>query len=390
MNFTNPYNDDEKKENGVYYTPEDISLVMSLRSKLFDDGKGIWLDPCCGLGVLAITLASIQDDPVEFIQNRLVINEKDENQLNIALSNFQEKFGVVPRHFNEDFLKYDFDIDYIIMNPPYFKYKESDIYAYFIEKACRTTKGFISINPTSFTNGVKFQKTRRLLLEYPSLTIYHFDNIPGQIFEDAKVRVSILIAHKNTEERKTTGQIRWKRKLRQSMIENLDSKLSDAIFNENIFYKTFPNTVQYIHSGEKLQDYLVSNSEFPLFVSNSPRYFISASSQMMDRTGQIKIYLKDSDSFKKALIMLNSSYLYWWWKICDSSLSLTKKTLVSLPWVDFDYDHEIINRILQSEQTNKVYKKNAGKLQENIKHPKELVSSLNSLFLHEEFIKLHD
>ena len=111
---------------------------------------------------------------------------------------------------------------------------------------------------------------------------------------------------------------------------------------------------------------------------------------MMDRTGQIKIYLKDSDSFKKALIILNSSYLYWWWKICDSSLSLTKKTLVSLPWVDFDYDQEIINRILQSEQTNKVYKKNAGKLQENIKHPKELVSSLNSLFLHEEFIKLHD
>lgn len=390
MNFTNPYNDDKKKENGVYYTPEDISLVMSSRTKLFDDGKGVWLDPCCGLGVLAITLASIQDNPIEFIQNRLVINEKDETQLNIALSNFQEKFGVVPRHFNEDFLDYNFDIDYIIMNPPYFKYKESDIYAYFIEKACKTTKGFISINPTSFTNGVKFQKIRRSLLEYPSLTIYHFDNIPGQIFEDAKVRVSILIAHKNTEERKTTGQIRWKCKLRQGMIENLDSKLSDAIFNENIFYKTFPNTVQYIHSEERLEDYLVSNSEFPLFVSNSPRYFISASSQMMDRTGQIKIYLKDSDSFKKALIMLNSSYLYWWWKICDSSLSLTKKTLVSLPWVNFEYNQEIIDRILQSEQINKVYKKNAGKLQENIKHPKDLISKLNSLFLHEEFIKLHD
>lgn len=390
MNFTNPYNDDKKKENGVYYTPEDISLVMSSRTKLFDDGKGIWLDPCCGLGVLAITLASIQDNPIEFIQNRLVINEKDETQLNIALSNFQEKFGVVPRHFNEDFLDYNFDIDYIIMNPPYFKYKESDIYAYFIDKACKTTKGFISINPTSFTNGVKFQKIRRFLLEYPSLTIYHFDNIPGQIFEDAKVRVSILIAHKSTEERKTTGQIRWKCKLRQGMIENLDSKLSDAIFNENIFYKTFPNTVQYIHSREKLQDYLVSNSEFPLFVSNSPRYFISASSQMMDRTGQIKIYLKDSNSFEKALIMLNSSYLYWWWKICDSSLSLTKKTLVSLPWVNFEHNQEIIDTILQSEQINKVYKKNAGKLQENIKHPKDLISKLNSLFLHEEFIKLHD
>jgi len=174
------------------------------------------------------------------------------------------------------------------------------------------------------------------------------------------------------------------------MIESLDTNLSDTIFNEKVFYKTFPNTVQYIHDGEKLENYLVSNSEFPLFVSNSPRYFISASSQIMDRNGQIKIYLKDSDSFKKALIMLNSSYLYWWWKTCDSSLSLTKKTLLSLPWINFEYDDNIINVILHSEQMNKVYKKNAGKLQENIKHPKELISNLNSLFLHDGFIKLHD
>jgi hypothetical protein len=229
-----------------------------------------------------------------------------------------------------------------------------------------------------------------VLLNFFYKPIYHFDNIPGKIFEDAKVRVSIIVAHQVGEERKTTGQIRWKSKLRKSMIEGLDTNLSDAMFNEKFFYKTFPNTGQYIHDGEKLEDYLVFNSEFPLFVSNSPRYFISASSQIMDRNGQIKIYLKDSDSFKKALIMLNSSYLYWWWKTCDSSLSLTKKTLLSLPWIDFEYDDNIIDTILHSEQMNKVYKKNAGKLQENIKHPKELISNLNSLFLHDGFIKLHD
>jgi predicted RNA methylase len=390
MNFTNPYNNEQKKENGVYYTPEDISMFMSIRTKLFDDGKGIWLDPCCGLGILAISLASIQDDPKEFILNRLIINEKDEKQLKIALSNFQEKFGVVPKSMNQDFLEFNFEVDYIIMNPPYFKFKESDIYAYFIEKACKTTKGFVSINPTSYTNGIKFRNTRKLLLNYTSLTSYHFDNIPGHIFEDAKVRVSILIAHNKKEERKTTGQIRWKSKLRKNMIENIDDKLSLGIFSENIFYKTFPNTIQYIKDEKKLKDYLVPNSEFPLFVTNSPRYFITASTQVMDRKGQIKIYLKDFDSYNKALIMLNSSYLYWWWKISDSSLSLTKKTLLSLPWIDFDYSKTIIDRIINSEEVNKVYKKNAGKLQENIKHPKELISDLNFLFLDKEFIKLHD
>lgn len=390
MNFKNPYNEEEKKQNGVYYTPEDISKIMSVRTKSFDDGKGVWLDPCCGLGILAITLASIQDNPVEFIQNRLIINEKDKTQLDIALSNFRELFGVVPKSFNEDFLEFNFECDYIIMNPPYFKFKDSDIYAYFIDKACKITKGFVTINPISFTNGVNFKKTRTLLLGFDSITLYHFDNIPGQIFDDAKVRVSIIVTHNEVNERKTTGQIRWKTKNRNKMLSDLDTYLSDGIFTEEIFYKTLPNTKQYITNNKTLKDYIVPHSNFPLYVTNSPRYFITASTEILDRTGQIKIYLKDSDSYKKSIIMLNSSYLYWWWRTSDSSLSLTKKTLLSLPWVDFNYTEDIIEKVIESQQNNKVYKKNAGKLQENIKHPKELIIELNSLFLTEDFIKFHD
>jgi predicted RNA methylase len=390
MNFKNEYTEKEKKENGVFYTPEDISIFMSKKTKLFDDGNGIWLDPCCGLGVLSIMLASIQDDPIEFIKNRLIINEKDDKQLKIALSNFKEKFGVVPKSFNEDFLTYNFNVDYIIMNPPYFKYKENDIYAYFLEKACKISKGFISINPISFTNGEKFKTTRQNLLKYDSITLYHFDNIPGRIFNDALVRVSIIITHNKLKEKKTTGQIRWKSGHRKQMLATIDEHLSDAFFNENIFYKTTPNTKQYINVEKILKDYIVPNSNYPIYVTNSPRYFITASSVMLDRKGQIIIYMKDFDSYNKALIMLNSSYLYWWWRTLDSSLSLTKKTLLSLPWIDFEYENELIDKIFNSEQNNKVYKKNAGKLQENIKHPKKLILELNSKFLIEDFIKLHD
>lgn len=390
MNFKNPYNKNEKKDNGVYYTPEDISIFMSVRTKLFDDGVGIWLDPCCGLGILSITLASIQEDPVNFVKNRLIINEKDEYQLNIALSNFKEKFGVTPKSFCGDFLEHDFEYDYVIMNPPYFKYKESDIYAYFIEKVCNKSKGFVSINPISFTNGVNFKTIREKILNYKSITLYHFDNIPGHIFDDAKARVSIVVAHNCSEERKTTGQIRWKSKDREHMLSSIDNNLSEGIFNKNIFYKTVPNTKKYINSKNPLKNYLVPNSNYPLFVTNSPRYFITASSSQLDRKGQIKIYMKDLDSYNKALIMLNSSYLYWWWRTSDSSLSLTKKTLISLPWIDFEYNNEIVEKIFVSETQNKVYKKNAGKLQENIKHPKQLVIELNSLFIDKEFIKFHD
>jgi type I restriction-modification system DNA methylase subunit len=390
MNFNNPYNDDEKKENGVYYTPQDVSIVIAERAKIVDDGKGIWLDPCCGLGILSITMASIQDDPIDFITNRLIINEIDKNQLQIALSNFKEKFGVVPRSFNENFLEYNFDEDFIIMNPPYFKYEDSDIYAHFIEKACRTTNGFVSINPVSFTNGKNFQRTRNMILQFSSITLYHFDNIPGQIFKDAKVRVSIIVTHNKNSERKTTGQIRWKSEHRKEMLCNLDDNLSEGVFTDNIFYKTLPNTKQYISAEKKLKDFVVENSEYPIFVTNSPRYFITASTEILDRKGQIKIYMKDLDSYYKAIVLLNSSYLYWWWRTSDSSLSLTKKTLLSLPWVDVNYDIKIINKILESQLNNKVYKKNAGKLQENIKHPKELLKELNSLFLTENFIDFHN
>jgi type I restriction-modification system DNA methylase subunit len=294
MIFENHYTKEEKKENGVYYTPNDIALFMAEKAKNIDDGCGVWLDPCCGLGVLSIYLASIQDDPVEFVKNRLIINEKDPKQLKIAIENFLEKFGVSPKSFNEDFLNFDFNQDFVIMNPPYFKYKENDIYAYFLNKVCKTSKGFVSINPVSFTNGEKFAEIRKNILSYKSINLYHFDNIPGSIFRDAKVRVSIISTHNNSNEHKTTGFIRWKTKDREKMIKNLDKNLSDAVFTENIFYKTTKKTKHLINNELTLKDYIVESSEFPIFVTNSPRYFITASSTQLDRKGQIKIFLKDS------------------------------------------------------------------------------------------------
>ena len=309
MNFNNVYDVEKRKIDGVFYTPQDVAELMANKTKLFDDGVGVWLDPCCGLGILSINLASIQEDPIDFIENRLIINDKDKFQLEIALDNFREKFGVVPKSFNEDFLEYDFVCDYIIMNPPYFKYKESDIYSYFLEKSCDITKGFVSINPISFTNGSKFKNVRKKILDFSSITLYHFDNIPGHIFDDADVRVSIVMVHNKLVEHKTTTQIRWQSKKRKEMLSNLDNNLDSGVFTEDIFYKTSPNTSKYIHSNT-LSNYVVKESIYSIYITNTPRYFITASSKKLDRTGQIEIFMKDEDSYNKAMIMLNSSYLY--------------------------------------------------------------------------------
>jgi predicted RNA methylase len=390
MDFENRYDNDTKKKFGIFYTPEDVSEFMANKTKIFDDGKGIWLDPCCGLGILSIKLALLQDDPIFFIENRLIINEKDKTQLDIALSNFKEMFGVVPKSFNEDFLTFNFEVDYIIMNPPYFKYKNTDIYNLFLEKVCKISKGFISINPISFTNSVDFINTRKKILEYSSITTYHFDNVPGQLFKDAKVRVTIIVCHNTFIERKTTNLIRWKTGERKKMFDYIDENLGNGVFTDHIFYKTNFNVLKYIGNEKTINDYVVPNSEYHLYVTNSPRYFITASTEKLDRKGQIKICMKDLESYYNALIMLNSSYLYWWWRTVDSSLSLTKRTLLSLPWINTQSNKNIVDKIKNSEQNNKIYKKNAGKIQENIKHPKKLICELNSLFLDDQFISLHD
>jgi hypothetical protein len=70
-------------------------------------------------------------------------------------------------------------------------------------------------------------------------------------------------------------------------------------------------------------------------------------------------------------------------------MTLTKKTLLSLPWIDVPVDMSLIQEILNSENTNKVYKMNAGKKQENIKHPMELISKLNNLFIDVDLLWLH-
>ena len=178
--------------------------------------------------------------------------------------------------------------------------------------------------------------------------------------------------------------------MRKEMILNIENELHDANFSEQIFYKTNRNTTKYISKNKTLKNYTVGESEYPLYVTNSPRYFITASSRRLDRNGQIEIFMKDEESYKRALVLLNSSYLYWWWRISDSSLSLTKKTLLSLPWIEIETNEELLERIFESENNNIVFKKNAGKLQENIRHPRNLMVELNSTFLDENFIDVHN
>jgi predicted RNA methylase len=356
-----------REELSQYYTPEDIAAKMV---SLFKHG-GTFLDPCCGTGVLSYYLCRQFENPKQFIEQNLIVNDLDKTSLTILQEIFLAEFGAVPRTFNENFLTYKFpSYDYIIMNPPYGKVdpnpnfltaKTKDVYAYFLEKAC-AAQGFISINPISFTNGLQFKPLRKLLLDtYSHIDVYNFDNIPGHIFSDAKTRASIIVADNSSQQRRTTTMLRWGQTERQTLLQNLETYLSPAAFTEDIFYKNTSETLSLLNNKNILANYLSPTpTAYPLYITSAPRYFITAASTKLDRKGQTEIFFKDEISYKKAYIQLNSSYLYWWWRTCDSNMTLTKGTLTTLPFLDIAVNEDLIAALRQSEIDNKVYKSNAG------------------------------
>ena len=63
----------------------------------------------------------------------------------------------------------------------------------------------------------------------------------------------------------------------------------------------------------------------------------------------------------------------------DGGMTISLKTIQTLPVPNFDVDEEAIALLEKSEAENVVIKMNAGKPNENVKHPVSLVQSLNAL-----------
>jgi hypothetical protein len=76
--------------------------------------------------------------------------------------------------------------------------------------------------------------------------------------------------------------------------------------------------------------------------------------------------------------LINSSFTYWWWRVRDGGMTLSLETIRSIPLIEFKLNKKLINDLETSESTNKVFKKNAGVKQFNVKHSQELQVTLNN------------
>ena len=407
----------KRKEDGQYFTPDDVAQLMAKKSLNFSVNK-IWLDPCSGVGNLSFWLIKLQKDPEKFLNSKIYLIDKDKTALFIARTlftiNFQNKnknlfFDLAPKFLIMDFLYSEKlpKFDFAILNPPYvgvsadYKFETAeacDLYAYFIERAIKLSKGFISVSPQNFTNGQKFQSFRKLLIDkMKDISIYCFDNVPDNIFKGIKfgsintnkansTRAGIIVAKKNGRQIfRITPLLRWRAAERKKMLDIVDDYLTETKPTSIIFpkiQKEFLALYQEALNSKFFLIHLVSQNPTPykLVVPSTPRYFISALKTDVNRSSFKTLYFYNKKDLNLAYLLLNSSYIYWWWRVNDGGMTISEKTLLSLPIPEnIEINKNIIFKIEKSESINRVVKKNAGKDNENVKHSQGLVEEINKI-----------
>lgn len=409
---------DKRKQEGQYFTPDDVAQMMAKKSLDFPRDK-VWVDPCSGVGNLSYWLVKHQNDPESFVKNNLFFIDRDRLALFIARFIFAIHFQKKDRNFfheiQERFIVSDFLVsdnipryDFAILNPPYvvvkpdnrFETAESrDTYAYFLEKVIKSSQGFISITPQTFTNGRKFDSLRRILTErFDTISVYCFDNVPDNIFRGIKfgskntnkansTRAGIIVAQKRSGGKQSfriTPLLRWRVRDRQKLLDSIDNFLVEVTPKTDLFPKIQKDLLplyEIAKAQRKILAHLVSRriTHHKLIVPSTPRYFISALKRSVDRSSFRTLYFHTKEEQDIAYLLLNSSYMYWWWRVNDGGMTLSERTLLTLPIMDdIPIDEDLLSRIERSEVTNRVVKRNAGKDNENVKHDPSLIQELNA------------
>ncbi len=423
-----------KKEMGKYYTPKDVAKIMS--EWLEKQEATNVCDIGCGTGNLILSyLATIGKEKTrELINNgNVYLYDKDKIALKICKYSIAIIYGkdLLSRINTKccDFLSKKTKLPKeckIICNPPYHSIKEIDdewektkvineskeLYSSFMEKIIKNSKSSVIITPYSFIGCQKFYSLRKFMNEYNGF-IVSFDNVPGNIFSGKKhgifnsnnsnsVRAAITVVEnrKDVKGFRLTPLIRFKTEEREDLLncEVLESLLSpryQIVDNKNkSYYKCFKELEGVLQkwkgqSSTELSKYISDEkNNLPLYIPDTCRYFTVAAVKDLDRTGKKTIYIKDKEFFDYTYCLMNSTFAYWHWRLYDGGINCPLNIINTIPVFydklskeDKENIHNIAKKMISEESNYLVYKKNADKLQENIKFPKHYRDEINSIFL---------
>ncbi|WP_202616689.1 N-6 DNA methylase [Corynebacterium neomassiliense] len=403
---------------GQYFTPDDAAQFMAHQSTDFPEG--VWLDPCCGVGNLAWYLAARQPDPDVFVSNYLTLIDKDSVALSTAValigaeflscSNAQGLVDLDRRAHCRDFLSRGKlpAHDYVIMNPPYSRAEARsdlrsghtrDLFAFFMERVASTSSGFISVTPASYLSAPKFRVLREVIAsETSGGSVYVFDNVPDTLFRGYKfgssntsktnfVRAAVTVCRPDATSWEITPILRWRSASRARMFDRCAGLLAPLnVGPAGEWAKLTPGMgglwKRLMSAEQTLGDLLVPvETEFQLTVATTPRYYISATYRTLDRRSKAILHFANARDRDRAAVVLNSSLPYMWWRALDGGVTLPRRVLRSLPVPRFEYAPGLIDLLQRDEAESLVTKLNAGRVNENVKRPRALVSQLDDLVL---------
>lgn len=426
-------NKKEKKELGKYYTPIDVSTLMS--SWLLDlDGSNV-CDVCCGTGNLILSYLDLvgEKEAINLLENeRIFLYDIDELALDICRYSiaiiYGEKYLDKIQYFKSDFLDKKIklpDDSKVISNPPYFKIKEfsenwelsnvlqdsKELYSSIMRKIIKQSVSSVIITPYSFLGGNKFYSLRQFINDSNGFII-SFDNVPGNIFNGIKkgifnsnstnsIRASITVTE-NKEGKKgyrISPLIRFKniereRLLNKKVLEDTLSTEYQKVSSKNKrYYKCFLSIEKLFkawkkQSKQKIED-LLSNeiTDYFLCVPNSCRYFTVASTNDLKRTGKHILYFKSKEDRDFIYCYINSSFAYWHWRLYDGGITYPLGLLKEMPIFISSMDDKSKKKLIKiaekmqiDEKKYLVYKKNANEMQENIKFPESDRTKINKIF----------
>jgi predicted RNA methylase len=423
----------DKKKSGQYFTPDDVSRLMSRWLKTLK-GDAV-CDVGCGTGNLILSFleqAGKAEAKRLLSQKKIYLYDNDKTALNIAQYSIAIIYG--KEYLNSvnlicgDFLDKKIKLPVnakVISNPPYAKINDfkpcwektenllsgRDYYSAFIEKIARSGARAVIISPFSFLGGSKFYNLRSVLNDYNGF-IAAFDNVPGNIFCGRKhgvfnsntansVRAAITVIENDGKEKgfRISHLIRFKTEEREKLLDNkrlmgMIGKKRQTVSREEPAYVKCHKELEKAYylwiskSDKKLGDLLsFKANKYALYIPNTCRYFTTASVLKLKRTGVITLYAKDDDSFNFLYCLVNSSFAYWYWRIFDGGITYPVSLLKSVPVFeglltkkDSSFFAETRKKMSALEKKFIVTKLNAGAVQQNIKFPPEYREKINTRF----------
>lgn len=424
-------NKEDKKVCGKYYTPEDVASVMAQYCHL--SKKHNICDVCCGTGNLILSyLSQMKHDDAQklILEGCVYLYDKDALALHICQTTIGILYGKESSKkvhcIQGDFLSKNIrlpDCCCVISNPPYFRIKEVDdnwditeniiasreLYSAIMEKILRESESSVIITPYSFVSGQKFNYLRREMSKHNGY-VFSFDNVPGSVFNGKKhgifnsntsnsVRASITVTEnlKDTAGYRISPLIRFKNSERKNLfqVDCLNSLLphnQQCSVTGEPFWKCDKELHKmcehWMTSKNTLESILVNNGDFVLCVPNSCRYYTVASKKDLDRTGKYLLHFATERDMLLAYAFLNSSFAYLWWRMYDGGITYPKSLLTKIPIffdsLDLNTETRLISlskEMIAVEKDYLTYKKNAGKIQENIKFDKNYLRELNDIWL---------